>query len=234
MILIKLASRSRPMKFMKTLQCIKRMSTTPYKVIVSADLDDKSMNNRQIQKYVSSFKNVQIFYGHHTNKIEAINRDIEKAGEWEILVNMSDDFEIIKKGWDDIVRQRVASKWPGSTDWFAHFSDFYVHDALPTISIMGFDYHKRDGYIYHPSYKSFSSDSEAWFVAKARGRHHYFEDKLFKHEHPANNRRLKNDALYKLNASYSNNDVENYFRRLNKDFDLNLPGPFPWDQYKTV
>lgn len=234
MILIKLASRSRPMKFMKVLQNIKQMSTTPYKVIVSADLDDRTMNNPQMKKHVSALKNVQIFYGEHACKIEAINRDIDKAGEWDILVNMSDDFQIIRRGWDDILRQRVNQQWPGSKDWFAHFSDFYVHEALPTISIMGSDYFKRDGYIYHPSYKSFSCDSEAWFVAKARGRHHYFGDSLFKHEHPANNKRLKNDVLYKLNAIYSKDDVRNYFERLNNDFYLNIPGPFPWDQYKTV
>jgi hypothetical protein len=232
--LIKLATRSRPSKFYKVMQNIKHMTTAPYQVIITADLDDRTMNNPQIKKYVASLKWAQIFYGPHVSKIEAINRDIDKAQPWDILVNMSDDFQIIRRGWNDIVKHRCAEKWPGTTDFFAHFSDYYVHDALPTISIMGREYYQRDGYIYHPSYRSFSSDSEAYYVARARGKHCYFEDSLFKHEHPANNKRLKNDVLYKINAIHSKDDVKTYFERLNRDFDLTIPGPFPWDEYKTV
>lgn len=233
MILIKLASRSRPNKFVKTLQNIKQMTHTPYKVIVSADLDDKTMNCPQMKRFIERFPQVQMFCGPHNNKIEAINRDMDKAGEWDILVNMSDDFTIITRNWDKILRTRVTEKWPDTLDWFAHFSDGYTHAALPTISIMGREYYERDKYIYHTAYKSFSSDSEAYYVAIARGRYHYFPDRLFRHEHPANNRKLKNDSLYNVNAIHSKDDVSTYFQRLNNNFDLNLPGPFPWDQYKT-
>lgn len=233
MILIKLASRSRPTKFVKTLQNIKQMTTTPYQVIVSADADDKTMNNAQMIRYVAGLPRVKMFFGPHCCKIEAINRDIEKAESWDIIVNMSDDFQIVTRGWDKILRQAVSERWPDSTDWFAHFSDGYVHDALPTISVMGREYYERDKYIYHPSYKSFSCDAEAYFVALARGRHHYFSHRLFKHEHPANNRRLRGDSLYRINAIHSDGDVKNYFERLNNDFELNIPGPHPWDQYKT-
>jgi hypothetical protein len=232
-ILIKLASRSRPNKFVKTLQNIKQMTVMPYQVLVSADSDDRTMNCPQMIKYISQQQRVKMYFGAHCCKIEAINRDIEKAGDWDILVNMSDDFQIVTRGWDKILRQAVLEKWPDTLDWFAHFSDGYVHEALPTISIMGREYYERDKYIYHPSYKSFSSDAEAWFVALARGKHHYFPHRLFKHEHPANNRKLKNDTLYKVNAIHSDGDIKNYFERLNNDFELNLPGPFPWDQYKT-
>lgn len=231
-ILIKLATRSRPNKFVKVLQNIKQTTVGDYSVLVTADTDDRTMNNIQMARYLKAFPKVQIYYGPHCCKIEAINRDVEKIADWDILVNMSDDFQIITKGWDNILRTRVKSKWPDSLDWFAHFSDGYVHDALPTISIIGRTYYERDGYIYHPSYKSFSCDAEAWYVAIARGCHHYFPDKLFRHNHPANNRLLKGDVLYKLNAAYSSDDVRNYFQRLNNDFDLNLPGPHPWDAYK--
>lgn len=231
-ILIKLATRSRPNKFVKVLQNIKQTTLNDYTVLVSADTDDKTMNNLQITRYLKAFPNVQIYYGQHCCKIEAINRDVEKVSDWDILVNMSDDFQITTRGWDKILRARVRNKWPNSLDWFAHFSDGYVHDTLPTISIIGRTYYERDKYIYHPSYKSFSCDAEAWYVAIARGCHHYFPDKLFRHNHPANNRSLKGDALYRNNAAYSTDDVRNYFMRLNNDFDLNLPGPHPWDAYK--
>lgn len=233
MILVKLASRSRPSKFVKALHNIKHMSLGEYRVLVSADLDDKTMNCIQMIKFIKSMPRVEIHFGHHSTKIEAINRDLEKVIGWDILVNFSDDFQIVTKGWDNILRKRVSDRWPNTTDWAAHFSDNYVHDALPTISIMGLEYYQRDGYIYHPSYKSFSCDSEYYFVSIARGKHHYFSDKLFKHEHPANNRRLRTDSLYKLNSYHSNHDLKNYWERLNNDFYLDIPGPHVWDKFKT-
>lgn len=232
MILIKLATRSRPTKFAKALENIKHMTLGEYSVIVSADINDKTMNNPQILKHVSNYSKVKIFYGPPEGKIRAINRDIPKDG-WQILVNLSDDVEIKVRGWDNIIRNRVRERWPDSTDWFAHFSDGYIHAALPTISIMGFDYFQRDGYIYHSSYNSFSSDSEAYLVSIARKKYHYFPDLLFKHEHPANNRRIKNDALYKINSLYGASDIKNYFERLNNDFYLDIPGPHIWDEFKT-
>lgn len=232
-ILIKLASRSRPSKFFRALQNIKNQTQGEYKVLVSADSDDKTMNNRQMIRHVSTLKNVAMYFGEHCTKIEAINRDMDKVEGWDILVNFSDDFQIVRRGWDRILRTQVAERWPGSTDWFAHYTDSYVHEALPTISIMGRDYFLRDNYIYHPSYKSFSCDAESFYVAKARGCHHYFAERLFKHEHPANNRRLRNDSLYKINSFHSTHDVKNYYERLNNNFYLDIPGPHDWDQYKT-
>lgn len=233
-ILIKLATRSRPNKFVKCIQNIRQTTIGDYHVLVSADTDDRSMNNLQMQKFLKSFPKVSIHYGEHNCKIEAINRDIEKVPQWDILVNMSDDFQITYRGWDKVLIHRVTAQWPGSLDWFAHFSDGYVHDRLPTISIMGRAYYDRDGYIYHRAYKSFSCDAEAWYVALARGRHCYFHDKLFKHNHPANNRTLKSDILYRVNANHSGDDVKTYFERLNNDFDLKISGPTPWDKYKNA
>jgi hypothetical protein len=233
MILIKLASRSRPLKFVKALQNIKTMTQGDYKVLVSADSDDRTMNNKQMIRHVSLLKHVEMYFGDHQTKVEAINRDLDKVNDWDILVNFSDDFQIVTRGWDRILRDQVSNKWPGSTDWYAHYSDNYTHDALPTISIMGRDYFNRAGHIYHPSYKSFSCDAEQFYVAKARGCYHYFPERLFKHEHPANNRKLKNDVLYKLNSYHTPHDVKNYFERLNNDFYLDIPGPHEWDQYKT-
>lgn len=233
MILIKLASRSRPTKFIRVLENIKRTTLGPYKVIVSADDNDRTMNNKQMIKHVSQQKNVEMFFGPHSTKVGAINRDMDKAGEWEILVNMSDDFQIVRHGWDNVLRMRIKERWT-NTDYFAHFSDGYVHDKLPTISIMGHDYYQRDKYIYNPCYKSFSCDAEAFYVAIARNCYHYFPDVLFKHEHPGNNRRLKTDVLYKINSYHTSHDTTTYFQRLNNDFDLNIPGPHPWDKFKTV
>jgi hypothetical protein len=193
------------------------------------------MNTQQIRDFITNrHRNAQIFYGPDQGKIGAINRDMEKAGDWQILVNFSDDMVFKVSGWDKILRQKVSSVWGDSTDFFAHFNDGYIGDALATMSIIGREYYERDGYIYHPSYKSFSCDAEAYYVAIARGRHHYFDDVIFKHEHPSNNKSTRNDSLYKQNAKVAGGDTQNYFRRLNNNFDLEIPGPHVWDKYKTA
>lgn len=220
MILIKYATRSRPQHFVRAMRNIVQTTVTPYKVIISCDEDDKTMNTRQIQTYTASrYRNAQIFYGPRVTKVEAINRDMDKAGEWDVLVNFSDDMIFKVHAWDRIMLNRINAKWGGTTDFFAHFNDGYVFDALPTMSIMGKQYWDRDTYIYHPSYKSFSCDAEAMYVAMMRRRYHYFKDILFKHEHPANSKVNKNDALYKANSGHSRHDTENYFNRLYNYFD---------------
>jgi hypothetical protein len=121
------------------------------------------------------------------------------------------------QGWDNIIRQRVRDTWGTSTDWFAHFDDGYTGAALSTMSIMGRDYYKRDGYIYHPSYKSFSCDAEAYYVALMRGRHKYFNEIIFRHQHPSNGK-LPYDEIYRINSLATPHDTKNYFERLAKYF----------------
>lgn len=209
------------------------IETKDYEILVSADENDKTMNNPQMRRFASQNKHIKIIYGNSESKIDAINRDLNQASNWDILVNMSDDMHFKVRSWDKKIIQQSKSVWCDSLDWLGNWNDGYVGSALPTMSIMGYDYFIRDNYIYHPSYKSFSCDAEQMFVAQARGRYHYFPEILFKHEHPANNRKMRSDSLYKVNAIHSKGDVENYFNRLNNDFYVNLPGPFPWDKYKT-
>lgn len=220
-ILIKYATRSRPQQFIKAMRNILQTTVTPYKVIVSCDADDKTMNTPQIRDYVASrFKNTQMFFGPRDTKVGAINRDMEHAGEWTTLVNFSDDMQFKIRAWDRLMLGRIKSVWGESTDFFAHFNDGYVGDRLPTMSIIGREYWQRDLYIYERGYKSFSCDAEAMYVAMMRGRHRYFRDVYFKHEHPANNSRItKNDSLYKTNSGYSDHDTKHYFARLKNYFD---------------
>jgi len=218
-LLIKYATRGRPIWFKKVIEnIISTISTTDFKILVSADSDDASMNNHDIKNFVSTFVNIQIFYGDSKSKIEAINKDMEYSGEWDLLINMSDDMHFVVKGWDIKMVDCITKVWGYSLDFFAHFNDGYVGEALPTMSIMGRTYYERDGYIYHPSYKSFSSDAEAMYVAMMRGRHHYFKDVLFLHQNHKN-RPARNDKTYTINSKHTAHDTKNYFQRLTRYFD---------------
>lgn len=218
-ILIKYASYHRPNFFVKAISNI--MSTAHgdnYKILVSIDDNDFTMLNERMNAFYRSNDKIIVSIGPHVSKIAAINRDMEKAGDWDILVNMSDDFFFVQPGWDNIIRQKIKDVWGSSLDFYAHFSDGYTHDQLCTMSIIGRDYYNRDGYIYHPDYKSFSCDAESYYVAMMRGRYHYFPEVLAKHQHPANSP-APNDETYRKNSLHTDHDVKVYFERLKRYFD---------------
>lgn len=231
--LIKYASRSRPVWFIKAIHNITNtIHTKNYQILVTADIDDSSMNCKDIKTELAYFPHVKIVYGKSESKVHAINRDMEQAAPWDILINFSDDMHFVVQDWDKIMLERHKQIFQDSLDYFAHWSDGYVGKALPTMSIMGRDYYLRDNYIYYPEYKSFSCDSEAMYVAMARKRYAYFSDVLFKHDHPANNTQVLNDELYRVNSKHTPHDVKLYFNRLHKDFGLLTGGNNPWDWAK--
>lgn len=231
--LIKYATRSRPVWFIKAIHNITNtIHAKNYQILVSADLDDPTMMHDDINKELSYFPNVKIVYGKSESKVAAINRDMEQADPWDLLINFSDDMHWVVDDWDKIMIEQHKRIWGDSLDFFSHWSDGYIGHALPTMSIMGLTYYLRDNYIYYPEYKSFSCDAEAMYVAQARKRYSYFSTVLFKHNHPANNKEVLNDELYKLNSLHTPHDVKIYFNRLHRDFDLNIPGPHEWDWAK--
>ena len=187
-------------------------------ILVSIDSDDYEMSTGRMNDFFKTNERIKVCSGPHETKIAAINRDMDKAGDWDILVNMSDDFFFVQPGWDNHIRQRAKDNWPNSLDWVAHFNDGVCGDALPTMSIMGREYYERDSYIYHPSYKSFSCDAEFMYVAMMRGKYKYFPEILARHQHPSSSP-MPNDELYRINSTYTEHDVKVYFERLKRYFD---------------
>lgn len=230
--LIKYASRGRPKWFKRHIQNIVRtIATKNYLILVSCDVNDATMNNPDIRAFCSHYQ-IKLCYGNSTSKVEAINADIADCGyKWDILINTSDDMCFVVQAWDKILENKIKSVWGNSLDFFAHFNDGYTKDALATMSILGYDYYMRDGYVYHNSYKSFSCDAEAYYVAILRDKHHYFDTVLFKHQHPANTP-LPNDETYRINSTYTKHDTDNYFHRLNNNFFTGFVGTTIFDKHK--
>jgi hypothetical protein len=188
-ILYKLATRSRPERFMQTLNSIMdNTSSDNYLILVSIDDDDASMQHWIDDKYIKTGMpnyNTIIISGKSLNKIDAINRDMKTASqmlEWDILVNISDDMLITSSEFDAVVRGAFSE----TTDLFLHLPDGYANKALATMSIMGRDYYNRFQYIYHPSYESVYCDNEAMEVAKMLSKYVYVDKHVFQHIHPAN------------------------------------------------
>jgi len=240
-ILIKFATRGRAIKAKATIDNI--FATISHKIdfaiVVSADLDDPEMNNPGMLAYMNHRENILFCLGTSKSKIDAINRDMDNPwiksylGTWDMLINMSDDMTFTVQDWDLKMKELVEWVWgEGYTDWFAHFNDSRVGILLPTMSIMGRKYYERDGYIYHPDYKSFSCDAEAMYVAMMRHRYHYFAEALFSHDHPSFIGGA-NDVTYTVNSQATTHDEKVYWARLNNYFHepITESTPIPYRKY---
>lgn len=227
-MLIKYATRGRPEKFKAAIKNIQQtISAKNYFILVSADMDDMSMNNDLIKAFIKEQPNCDVIYGESPNKVHAINRDMEMVEDWSMLINMSDDMTFTVNGWDEKMKESIKNKWGGSTDYFAHFSDGYVKEKLPTMSIMGYEYYKRFNYIYHRDYASVSCDAEAMYVAQMLDRYHYFPEIYFLHLHPANVP-TPTDATYMRNNIHDIPDTDIYFKRYKLGFEVKNPvNPLP-------
>lgn len=215
-ILYKFPSRSRPYKFFQSLDNIQKYATTDnYLILVTADIDDPTMFNDQVNDRVKTYKNVEILYGSSTDKVNAINRDMALYNDWDILINMSDDMEFIKYGFDQIIIDDF--KKSHSLDLLIHYPDDHAGAALITMAIMGKPYYDRFGFIYNPEYKSLFCDNEQQEVAKKLGRYKFIKNRLFNHNHPAWGA-SEADALMKHTESFWMEDEATFKRRKELNF----------------
>ncbi len=204
-------SRSRPSKLFSCLDNMHAMMHHDnYKIHISADIDDDSMFNEDVKNRIESYPHSFVSYGTSKGKVDAINRDVLLQGDWDILVNMSDDMEFIMHGFDKQILSDYNSLPTG--DVLMHYPDQAAGAALITMAIMDRKYFERDGYIYNPEYKSLFCDNEQQEVAKLRGRYKFFKRRLFNHNHPAWGHGSP-DALMVHTESFHLEDKATYERR---------------------
>lgn len=213
-ILFKYTSRSRPDLFDRGVASIfNNCNSSNFIIFCSLDEDDPTLPEYKAKLATYSKDHVKVVYGTSKNKIDAINRDInDHTGNWDIIINMSDDMVFIEYGFDEVIRQAFDN----DLDQFIHFSDGSQLSNLCTMTIEGKDYYRRFNYIYHPSYISLWCDLEAQDVAKKLGKYKYMGDdvQILKHLHPANGL-AEYDEQYKKTESKNlwNADQETYNSR---------------------
>lgn len=225
-LLIKYPSRARYDLFFQTLDNIFSTAQTDFKILISLDEDDENMNIESVKQRIESYGDrVIVRWGKSLSKIDAVNRDMVEAldWEWDWLVLMSDDMKFKVEGWDKKMMEEVEKRFPNSTDWFGHFNDGFCGHRLATMSVMGREYYERFYYIYPPCYKSIQCDGEVMFVAMMLQRYFYCEDVFFWHEHAANMGSHLKDWLYAYNERYGEGDIQIYEQRKKKLFYVNNP-----------
>jgi SAM-dependent methyltransferase len=221
--LIKFPTRARPKQFLQVLETylvnIARPEQTFFEIV--CDEDDLTMNSSAMIETLQQIPNLQLRFGPHKSKIEAINSGFPDNQEYEVLLLASDDMIPVKFGYDEIIRQLMTKVYP-DTDGVLWFNDGYRGSDLNTLVIAGRKYLNRFGYIYHPDYKSFFCDDEFTQVASQLGRHVYIQDVIISHEHPGNTGK-KRDILYETNHVYFEPDRQTFTRRKLKNFELTIP-----------
>lgn len=186
-LLFKLTTRSRHARALETIKSIQENCTSSnYSILCSVDKDDPSA-----VILFQEAKGVLFACGESKNKIYAINRDMDIAPYFDILVNVSDDQVFIKKGFDEIIREQFEGYYKGfdyhedNLDQFLHFPDQNQGANCCTMSIMGRDYYNRDNFIYDPRFESLWSDIVAQEMAQIRGCYKYVNERIFDHLHPS-------------------------------------------------
>ena len=223
-ILYKFASRSRPEKFIECVENIYINSVgKDFIILASLDTDDISMNNERMLEKMKLYPCLIPIFGISKNKVDAINRDMESAPGYDILINMSDDMLFIQNGYDVIIEEEMKKYFPDG-DCLLHFPDQNQGMNCMTMSIMDKKYYDRFNYIYHPDYESLECDMEAMEVAIRLGRYKFINKKIFQHYHPSfgqvpyDNQYDKTEGRF--DPSIRQRDADTFNRRKKNNFDL--------------
>lgn len=208
-ILVKFPTRSRPDKFFETLGMYMDRESGLHQVnyLVSCDLNDPSMNNDEVKDRLSAMDRVKFRFGNNDSKIAACNADMDIAPPgWQMLILASDDMIPQVDGWDNRISEEMQGR---DAVWFF---DGYIR-TICTLSIMSRAIYERQGYIYHPDYKSLWCDNEWTDVAQPT----FVEQVIIQHQHPINHK-TPVDALLKYNESLGKQDGKTYKARKNLGF----------------
>lgn len=217
-LLIKFPTRSRPSKFFKVLDRYYTLQATKnVEYVISCDIDDYTMNNKDVHEKLSQYENLNVNYNINTSKVQACNADI-KNKNFDILILASDDMEPQAYGYDAVIKNAMETYFP-DTDGVLWFNDGFQGKNLNTLSIIGKKYYDRFGYIYNPEYKSLYCDQEFTQVSIALKKYVYFDNCIIKHKQYSIIKEQP-DELYIRNDSLQNEDLVIYKQRLARNFDL--------------
>jgi hypothetical protein len=196
-ILCKVTSRGRPDELIYCISKHIELSENPtaLKWLISLDFDDEKSNSKDLIDKIHELTNYgKIVFSKSNSKIHAINRDVnDYEHEWQILLNISDDQIPEVKGWDSIIRDSM----PNDLDRSLWFYDGWQR-RINTQEILGYNYYKRDNYIYHPDFKSFFCDNLSTRIAQKRGKLLKFNHCIIRHFHPGWTKQthMKDDETY--------------------------------------
>lgn len=215
-ILFKLASRERPDRFLDTLENLYAniANAENFTIYCVLDEDDPTAAAYQAVLNGGEWLNLVIDWGHSKSKVHAINRRIRI--NWDgLLVNWSDDQRASLYGFDQLIRDIFYECFP-KNDGLLHLPDQDAKEAIPVLYIADRKYFDRDGWIYHPKYKSVWCDNHSMMLAKLRNRYAFGDERLFVHLNPAYGH-LPRDPMFDRQQAQWDEDkaTYDYFESIN-------------------
>ncbi len=219
-ILFKYPARGREEKFLSTLGKYHEniVNKEDFQFLVSIDEDDEVLNTDKVKAAVAAYPKVKLVVGTSQGKIHAVNRDMDQADPWDIVVLVSDDMIPKVKGFDMYIRKDMKNHFP-DLDGVLWYNDGHQGEKLNTLSILGKTYYDRFGHIYWPEYKSLYCDNDFMEVSKRLGKVHYNPLCIIEHQHWAWGYG-KMDDLYTKNETYIEDDHDLFKRRMAENFGL--------------
>jgi hypothetical protein len=215
-ILVNYPSRSRPHKFFKILNDYHAKSSGKHELhyLIKVDADDLTMNNSRVRMFVSNIgiSHTFLVLDHCKGKIDAINRSISDH-EFDIVVCIADDMDVIENNWDDVLVQDFAGDYSLSLNYNTdpRLSDY---KSLVVLPIIGKQLYDKFGYVYHPDYVSEYCDNEQTEVFESLGKLKHIDRNIFNHDWWGNQ-----DALMQRNMNIGRNaDRETYNKRKGRQF----------------
>lgn len=233
-LLIKLPSRERASRFFEVLDLYyaNLSQKVSYQFLISGDLDDtgpNGLNTPSSLARLNNYPHLSYYFGPRINKIEAVNRDLDKHPDFEVLLVASDDMVPVVFGYDQIILNNMQQHFP-DLDGTLNFHDGIVGQSLSTIPIMGQKYYQRYQYVYHPDYFSICCDLEATLLAQMQSKEFYSNQIIIRHEHASAQQNSKfRDPLFYHNESqsYYRHDSQLLYKRHANNFGLNLSQILP-------
>ena len=216
-ILFKYPSRSRRGRFLDGIDSIldNLHDQENFQILVTADFDDTDM--RDLPQYVAEHPNIRVQYGTSESKIHAVNRDMEFADDWDIVVVMSDDMLIKFTGFDEVIRGDFKKH---GLDTLLHYPDNDAKNLLAVLYIAGKTFYDRFGFIYDPRFKSLWCDNLIMEQAQILGKYQYIDfPGMFVHLNPAYGH-LERDELFNTQQAFWDEDFKMYCKIKENGYEL--------------
>lgn len=171
-LLIKWPTRGRPVLFAQTLAEHRRRLSgrLPVSFLISVDEDDATANDVEVMFRQSGLKGQVVRGPGGRTKVQAINADIPEDG-WDFLLVVADDMVPVENDYDERIAWDMMRVFP-HLDGLLVYDDGFQGPAadgdLPTATmpVMGRNFYRKQGYVYHPEYTSLWCDNELTEVAK--------------------------------------------------------------------
>ena len=167
------------------------------------------MKSKEMDNYLRRQNDCQVFVGQSKGKIQAVNANFDKLGNYDVLILASDDMIPVTRHYDLVIADLMKQHFP-AMDGCLHFNDGTNIHGLNTMPIAGKRLLDDWGYIYHPGYISTHCDNEFQEVTERDGKSHKNDRMLFRHDWSGAHTR---DATFKRNNVGWKHDQELFSRR---------------------